>query len=166
MNNPPVLIAFEGDWGAYEEAIYAQYHADIVIGRPTLWGKRVSARFNPQTNGKGFSFWHVISEGPIEADRLPDMERCARIAWIAWLIECCDAGLDGFSWWISERTTKKGRKENLVLWAEEHDYVVILEPRPEYVMLVSAYPLHSRRAAKFVSERDSYWMEDPLSPLW
>ncbi|GBH26075.1 hypothetical protein BvRS1_31240 [Burkholderia vietnamiensis] len=163
---PPDLISFGGDWASYEELVYARYHADIVEGRPYLWGKRVAARFNPQTKGKGFSFWHVVSEGPVEDERTPDLHRCARIGWIAWVILSSDSCLHGFSWWISERTTKRGRKENLVLWAEEHDYVVVVEPKPDYVLLVSAYPVTERRANSLKHERDAFWQERALEPLW
>lgn len=163
---PPELLKFEGDWASYEDVIYAQYHADIVQNRPHLWGKRIAARFNPETKGKGFSFWHVVSEGSVEEERTPDLQRCERIAWIAWLIDRCDGCHEGFSWWISVRTTKKGRRENLVLWAEDHDYVVILEPRDNHVMLVSAYPLHGRRAAKLKQDRDDYWGDEQMTALW
>lgn len=38
------------------------------------------------TNGKHFGFWRVISDGELEDDRLPDLRRCERITWIAYLI--------------------------------------------------------------------------------
>lgn len=162
----PDLLGFSGDWATYVEVIYERYCDDLVRNERELWGRRVSTRYNPATNNKHFSFWHVISEGKVEVDRLPDLQRCSRVGWIAWVIESCHESAAGFSWWISERTTSRGRKKNLVLWAEADDFVVIVEPRQDYVLLVSAYPVQGRRAARLVIERDEYWNGQPMVPLW
>ena len=50
-----------------------------------------------KTKGKGYAFWHVISEAPQsnnrnESERIPNLRRCERIRWIAWAIEQADKG--------------------------------------------------------------------------
>src|SRR4030066_170192 len=37
--------------------------------------------------GKEATFWHLISEGKSEKDRLPDLRRCERIRWPRPIIE-------------------------------------------------------------------------------
>lgn len=164
--NPPDLLPFDGDWTAYVERVYARYHADIIASDRTLWGRPIRVRFNPTTYDKPFNFWHVVSEGEVEDDRTPDLKRCARIGWIAWLLDCCDQDVAGVRWYLSERSTSRGRRTNLVIWSEAHDYVVIVEPRDGFALLVSAYPVTERRAAKLRRECDAYWAAPKTIPHW
>lgn len=163
---PPDLLSFTGDWTTYSESVYQRYHNDLVANTAKIWGRGVQLRWNPTAQGKPFNFWHVISEGDQEDERTPDLERCARISWIAWTIACCDKGEDCIRWWLSERSTSRGKKTNLVLWAHEHDYVVILEPREDHAMLVSAYPLRGRRAQKLAKEYAAFVAAPRPIPYW
>lgn len=163
---PPDLMPFSGNWTTYVESVYARYHADLVENTTSLWGRPVKLRWNPTTNGKPFNFWHVVSEGEEEDERLPDLERCSRIAWIAWVIQCCDRGLDCVRWWLSERSTSRGRSARLVLWAHEHEYVVILEPRDGFALLVSAYPVRGRRTEKLAKEHAAFSSNPTPIPYW
>jgi hypothetical protein len=120
---------------------------------------RVSARYQPATRGKGFSFWHVISEAPSrdnrnEDDRVPNIRRCERIRWIAWAIEQASRGEAGFNWWKNRR----GRDTHVVIWAEDRDFVVILAKRRDYYVLKTAYcDLKPHRRSTFQRERDAFW---------
>ena len=80
------------------------------------------------TGDRDYGFWHLISEAPEqdnrnEDDRIPDLRRCERVRWVAWCIQ--NAGTPGFSWWENDR---KGQT-HVVIWAEEHDYAVMLGMR-------------------------------------
>lgn len=161
MSNPPELLPFNGDWTTYEDEIYAEYIHTVVRAGLQFAGSPVRAQFRPETRNKGFSFWHLISEAPDrdnrnEDDRIPDLDRCARIRWVAWCIE--NAGQPGFSWWENQR---KGRTR-VVIWAEEHDFAVVLEKRDtqdgsRYYLLKTAYcRLKSHRRASFAKERDAF----------
>lgn len=163
---PPDLIGFSGDWPTYLDRIYQQYHSEIIATPISLWGNSINVRWVPESHGKPFNFWHLISEGSEEDERTPDLDRCARISWIAWVIASCDQNLDCVSWYLSERTTPRGRKVNMVLWAHDHDYVVILEPKKGHAMLVSAYPLRSRRVEKTQREFDAFQRNPTAIPHW
>lgn len=153
---PPDLIPFPGDWQPYEDLIYAAYMETVVNGRPMFRGIPVKAKYMPETKGKGFSFWHVISESShanksSENDRTPDIRRCERIRWIAWAIE--NASQPGFLCWENQR---KG-DEGVVIWAEAHDYAVILSPRNGYYLLKTAYVVDKpHRRNSFRAEYDAY----------
>ncbi|MNH30689.1 hypothetical protein D3C79_909980 [compost metagenome] len=43
--------------------------------------KRLGLKRHPVIQGKEATFWHMISEGNDEAERLPDLRRCERIRW-------------------------------------------------------------------------------------
>ena len=159
MIDPPDLLPFDGDWELYEERVYEVFMDTFVRAGIRFQGARVSAQYRPETRGKGFSFWHVISEAPHpgnrnEEDRIPDPRRCERIAWIPWAIEHASNGTDGFSWWENRR----GRDTRVVIWAEAWDFVVILAKRRDYYLLKTAYcDLKPHRRRTFEKEREAFW---------
>lgn len=152
MTPAPALVPMHGEWDDYLDSVYDHYLADLIESPKHLNGKPVRARYNPATNGKGFSFWHLISEGEREEDRTPDLRRCERIRWIAWMLTHAAVGEPKVLSWKNSRTTRKGTNERLVLLCEDVQYVVILEERAEYFLLVSAYPISERRVAKLRAE--------------
>lgn len=152
MSAPPPIIPLEGEWKDYLDTIYEHYLSDLIRVPKYLQGKQVKARFNPATADKGFSFWHVISEGEREEDRTPDLRRCERIRWIAWMLERASDGSDPLLRWKTTRTQRRGTVERLVLFCEQNSYAVVLEERSDYFLLVTAYPVAAGRAAKLKAE--------------
>lgn len=159
MSEPPALLPFEGDWSSYEEVVYEAFLDSFVRANITFRGGRVSAPYRPESRGKHFSFWHVISEAPHpgnrnEEDRVPDTRRCERIRWIAWAIQGADANQDGISWWENCR----GRNTHVVIWAERWDFAVVLGKRRDYYVLKTAYcNLRPKRIRDFERERAAFW---------
>lgn len=159
MSQPPALIPFEGEWSEYEDRVYEAFLDCFVRTEVRFRGMPVKAQYRPETHGKGFSFWHVISEAPHpgnrnEEDRTPDLRRCERIRWIAWAIAQAANGIEGFSWWENQR----GRETGVVIWAEPWDFAVILAKRREYYLLKTAYSnLKPHRCRSFENERRVFW---------
>jgi hypothetical protein len=80
----PELVTLQdygGDWVRYLEAIYGHFRQDLVLTPPAYPGRRFALKRHPLVQGKEATFWHLISEGRVEADRLPDLRRCERIRW-------------------------------------------------------------------------------------
>lgn len=147
----PELILFDGDWPRYVERLYAVYLNTVVNGNLRFEGLKISCQFRPASQGKHFGFWHVISEGEIEDDRLSNFRRCERIGWIAYLI--ANAGTDSeISWWKNKRKSNK----HVVIWHEDENFVVILAERNGYYLLKSAYCAESHRRAMFIRERAQF----------
>jgi len=147
-------------WEAYENAICAAYLKTVAHAKLTFCGSPIKVRFNPETKRKGYGFWHLISEAPDqnnrnEEDRIPDMRRCERINWVAWCIQNADANKPGFSWWENRR----GSETHVVIWAEQHDFAVVLGKRHpteggRFYLLKTAYCINERTIRKFTKERD------------
>ena len=163
MSQPPDLMPlndYGGNWAVYEDAIYAEYLATVAHAGLRFLGEQVKVRFHPETKKKGYGFWHLISEAPSkknrnENDRIPDLNRCARIRWVAWCIQNVDS--IGFCYWENQR----GSETHVVIWAEIHDFAVVLAKRQtedglRYYLLKTAYCLQPHRRKSFIMERDTY----------
>lgn len=61
----PGLIYFDdydGDWTAYQEALYFIYKHDFLDSQPVYEGKRVQVRKHPIEFGKEESFFHITCQ--------------------------------------------------------------------------------------------------------
>jgi len=132
---PPLVLLEDhgGNWDQYLNALYNFFRQDFIDSSPTLEGMRVALKRHPIEKGKEATFWHLISEGKSEKDRLPDLRRCERIRWPRPIIEHHDRLTIKF--WETER---KGEKR-ICLWFESEQYLVVLARRRSYVILWTAY---------------------------
>ena len=147
----PDLFVFEGIWADYEDSLYEIYLADIVDADLRFKNLKICCQYRPESHGKHFGFWHIISEGKVENDRTPDLRRCERIRWIAYLIKNAEIN-DDISWWENER----GGNIHVVIWHEAENFVVILAKRKDYYLLKSAYCAEKHRKRTFEKERDNF----------
>ena len=157
--NPPALMpfsAFAGDWPAYETELHRIFIAEIAQGRIEFDGIRVQCRRLPETAGKWASFWHLVQEGRVEDDRLPDLRRCERIRWVRWVIENATSHAE-IDIWQNTRVTEI----NTLLWLRE-EYLVVLGQRQGYWLLRTAYCTEkSGRIAQLRKERDAFRRSAP-----
>ena len=151
MTLPELILFndFDGDWSRYEEFLYTIFQRDIVQHDLCFRGSRITARRNPEHERKWAGFWHLISEGRVEDDRLPDLRRCERLTWVRWIIENAD-NCTNIDVWQNQR----GRETNTLLWLEEK-YLVVLSARSESFLLKTAYCTErGHRIRKLRKERD------------
>jgi len=132
---PPLLLleAYNGNWDDYLDALYSIFKKDFVIKQPQFESFRVGIKRHPLTKGKETTFWHLVSEGRVEDDRLPDLRRCERIRWVRAIIEHSDDSA------IKVWRNKKSRDKRICLWLDNQEYLVILAERKRYVILWTAY---------------------------
>lgn len=141
----PALVELSesgGDWERYVELLYQLFRADFIDSVPRYPGKRWAMKRHPEHREKEAAFWHIISEGTDEAERLPDLRRCERIRWPRAIIDRCRTG-HVLAW-----TQQRGSDQRIVLALPDFSYVVILADRGEYVLLWTAFPVereHQRR---------------------
>lgn len=128
------LADYDGDWDRYLEATYEVYRRDFVFSRPVFEGERLALKRHPVDRGKDATFWHIVSSGPIEDDRLPDLRRFERIGWPRAII----ANVSDPAVLVWENVRRSDRR--VCLWLPAADYLVVLAKRPTYTLLWTAYP--------------------------
>ena len=130
----------------------ACFKVDFIDSRPFYNGKRVGLKRYPLSQGKEATFWHFISEGSSEKDRIPDMRRCERIRWPRPIIE--HSGERVLKVWKNRRNGET----RICLWLEAEEYLVILAERKDHVMPWTAYMVDKdHRKQKLQKEYDEYW---------
>lgn len=141
----PALALFEeygGDWNRYLDALYAFFKRDFIDSRPAYNGVTLALKRHPVIQNKEATFWHIISEGDSEAERVPDMRRCERIRWPRPVIE--HSGDTAIKIWTNERRGER----RICLWLEEAEYLVILAERKGYILLWTAYAVEQEHSKK------------------
>ncbi|MDO4887224.1 MAG: hypothetical protein Q3979_00725 [Actinomycetaceae bacterium] len=156
---------------AYLERLYSKFRQDL-IERSIRWKRNnayVRLRREPEIKGRHAIFWHIVSGGSNnEPDRTLDPERCRRIHWIRLLVEQFNIDHPQKStelhWWISD-DPRWQKEPRYVLATLDYDYVVIIQEKRTYALLVTAYYVETpRRRAKFREQHDRYWQkQEPLA---
>lgn len=136
------LSRCRGDWQAYVELLYACFREDFIDSVPQFPHRRWAMKRYPEYKGKEATFWHIISEGDDEAERLPDLRRCERIRWPRSIIDAFQS--QRVRAWEQRRRGER----RIVLALPDFSYVVVLADRGSYVLLWTAFNVdraHQRR---------------------
>jgi len=149
MSNAPewlpalrLLDELGGDWHRFLLELYNLFYRDFRMSRPRFRGLPVvyDTRIS---EGKEEGFWHLISEVDKDSgDRNVVLRRCERIAWVRPIIEQADDPR------VSVWSNRRGTHRRILLWLEEQDYLVVLEEKKKFFVLVTAYCTdseHTRR---------------------
>ena len=140
---PLVLLAdYQGNWEKYLDVIYAYFRLDFIDSKPEFRGNKLALKRYPVSEGKEATFWHLVQEGDIEDERIPELRRCERIRWPRPIVEHADE--PNIKVWENERRGEK----RICIWLEEKDYLVILADRETYILFWTAYPVtynHTKR---------------------
>ncbi len=151
----PSLVVFKdygGNWNAYLEAIYGMFKKDFIDSKPDFFGRRMGLIRNPVSLGKEATFWHFISEGKVEDDRLPDFRRCERIKWPKPIIESADDG-SKVKWWSDKRQTDT----RILIALSDFTYIVVLLDKGNYLLPLTAYNIDkSHRQDKYRKEYEEF----------
>jgi hypothetical protein len=129
----------EGDWERYLDVVYQAFRRDFVDTSPELAGRRCGLRHPELIDGREGTFWHIISEGLVEEERLPDLRRCERVRWPRPMIE--SVGMERIRCW---RYRRNGDRRISIALAD-FAYLVVLVDRSSYVLLLTAFPVEKER---------------------
>ena len=148
------------DFKHYYDAVYGVFHEDFVESHPVFEGQKVVIRRMPIENGREDAFYHVTCKDFLHTqDRQPDLRRCERIHWIRKFIENykCENkdsdDCDGIKYWEAPYHNRK----RVFLLSEEESYIVILEKRQDYILLITAYYIeYDRNMDKLLNEWEKY----------
>lgn len=139
------LSDFDGDWYRYDEYIYSIFVRDFIENPMIFNGKPLRIRRHPMQCEKEQAYFHVTNKDSSLSttdpnDRIPDFRRCERIEWIRLFLEHYDcnrgcSGCNGIKVW---KEPYKGNKRWHFLF-EEFKFLVIIEERVEYFLLISGF---------------------------
>jgi hypothetical protein len=132
----PDLELFEnygGDWDRYLDALYEFFKTDFIDSQPVFRGLRLGLKRHPLSMGKEATFWHLISEGKDEDERVIDFRRCERIRWPRPTIEHANEPV--IKVWENERRGEK----RVCLWLESEEYLAVLAQRKGYILPWTAF---------------------------
>ena len=135
---------YDNNWSSYEAALYDIFKADFIDSYPTFNNIRVNVKHYPIECGKEEAFFHTTCKDYVgNGERVPDLRRCERIRWIRAFIENYDCDIskcencDGVKVW--NEPYKSRTRVHILL--EEERYMVILEKRNGYYLLITAFYL-------------------------
>lgn len=118
-----LLADHNGSWHPYLETIYAHFCRDFVQSRPLFRNCRMGLKRYPLEQEKEATFWHLVSEGQVEVDRLPDLRRTERICWPRPMIE--QEKVQQLPVWEQERNGQR----RIAMSLTDFSYVLILAER-------------------------------------
>jgi hypothetical protein len=148
-----LLESFDGDWPRYLRAIYEVFHNDWIRPRNLLFrGKRIAIKRHPvDGDGMEATFWHLITTGNVEADRIPEIRRCERVGWPRAILD--NDGDAAIRCW----TEIRGSRRRIHLWCVDADYVFVLCDRTDYVLPWTGFHLeHEHQRVKFQRRWEQY----------
>ncbi|MCY1995836.1 hypothetical protein OW766_00745 [Klebsiella pneumoniae] len=132
----PLLVLLEdysGVWNDYFEVVYKIFYQDFVLTKPVFRKKRLGLKRHPEYEGKSATFWHMVSTGDQEEERIPDIRRCERIAWPKPIIDGSDTPC------LKIWAEPKGKNQRIHIWFEDEGYLVVLDDRKDYILPWTAF---------------------------
>lgn len=167
LDSNAIQSVTEGHFDSEEAYINYLYRIflDHLVTNKLPWapnGTVVSCRRGPEVQGRHNIFWHVISGGARDdgARRLEE-ERCRRIHLIRPMVvefnRLYPSSAGGkIRWWLADHT--KSRHSRYIIAVDNFSYMVVIEEREKYALLVTAYDvLYPRRQKKLQAEWEDYW---------
>jgi hypothetical protein len=149
------LSHYQGDIEIYLEAVYQIYLSEIVSANLLFLELPIRCQYKPPFKNKHFGFWHLVSEGKKEEDRIINLRRCERIKWISYVLQNAH-DFSIIKCWQNERFGNT----HIVLWMHQYDFLVILARRKTYLVLKTAYPVTERYQIKKL-EKEREKCQDP-----
>lgn len=158
------LNSFRGNWSKYESFLYEIFIKDFVDSKPLLHKKPVNYRRHPEIENKLQSFFHITSVDTSLTtnpnDRIPDLRRCEKIHWVRIIIDAyenkkvCNQCQCGFVKCWAEKWRNNVRWHLLF---EEAKFMVVVEEREDYCLLVTSFHLeYSHQIKKKLKKFEQY----------
>lgn len=148
--------------------LYEFFHRDFISTDTYLAGEiYINPQCDRKTDGKEDTFWHLTTRKEKEfewvngrrqvrvLERYPDFRRASRLEWVRQIItNHQDASIKLF--YHQETNSKKNIR--LYLWAEDEDFVVILQKlgKSSSFLVTSFYVDHQRKKDDYQKRYNNY----------
>ena len=158
----PGLFEWESlsEWQNYDGELYAIFKRDWLDSSPKFMGLPVHVRYDPKWGDREEAYWHLTcrdydkkGKGPESRD--PDLDRCKRIEWPRAFVEnylscgsCDDNESESCSGVIVWKARSAKRRTRYKILHQTERYIVVLERRKTYYMLITAYYITSDYSLK------------------
>lgn len=151
-------------YAAYLDDLYENFCTQIINAdlewRPRRHG--LSLRRHPEISGRHNAFWHLVSGGSGEdSERNVEVERCRRVHWLRDMLDEFNARYPEetsvpIRWWKSDQA--RSPHDRYIIATSDFSYVAIVEDRPRYALLITAYYVEIEgRRRKFEEQCAQYW---------
>ncbi len=149
----PELLYYNNfnSWSEYQDVLYEIFREDFIKSCPIFENKKVNIRKEPIEFGKEEAFFHITCQDYSKnGNRNPDLRRCERIRWVRKFIEeyKCDSTLcndcNGIKLWVEPYHSRS----RIHILLEEEKYMVVLERRKNYILLITAFYFEWENALK------------------
>lgn len=141
----------DGDYNEYFDNLYSIFIDDLIKSPPIFKGKPVNPRYYPAHEGKPESYYHLTHDDYFHTgyeNRVFDPRRSERLHWIKPILQnspcnlnCCN----GIYVW------KEGKRIHILFVDEQ--YLIVLEERKGYYLLVTAYYVSRRHQVEKLKKR-------------
>ena len=157
---PPLVYASDhgNHWEAYVRALYRIFTTDFIESGPDFDGQTVNLVKVPLDQGKHVTFWHIISEGKTEDDRLPAFGRCERIRWPRPIIEHSQEEI------VKVWENKRRGQTRVCIWLEAQSYLVVLIRRSTFFLLLTAYPTDEKHTQRKLRKEHADYLKANAAP--
>lgn len=142
---------YNGDYISYEKYLYKVFKTDLYNKKIFFYKKPIYLKRFPEQLGKEFSFYHLICKNfnhtGYEDDREPDLRRCERLHWIKPSIETDHLATCNQLCFVAYKKRIKN-KDRIHLLNKDDRYMIVLEERKDYYLLVTAYYIEYENTLK------------------
>ncbi len=150
------------------DSLYDVFHDDFVANRTYLAEQiYIDPQSHRISDGKEQTFWHLTTRQDkytdwvngkkvqVTGDRYTDFQRASRLRWVKNIIlNHSNPSIKSFFF----RETNKKKDIRLYLWAEEEDFVVILQKlgRSSSFLVTSFYITHAHKRTDYLKRYQDY----------
>ncbi len=154
---------FRGDISAYYDALYKIFKRDFIDNEVTYLGKRVDIIHEKYFEGRERSFWHLISEGGHDEERIVYNVRSSYVPYAKALIMDTVADCPDYKTWV--KFHDRSGKNRHYIWCCRENYLVILEDRNAFFKLITAYPVEEYKIKKYENEYKKHKTKTPITRM-
>jgi hypothetical protein len=161
----PLLIClenYENNFDVYLDKVYLSFQQDFLYSYPMFKYDPSEIHINsrPYTNDKEFTFWHIISEGKAENERVPNLRRCERIKFPRYLIENYES-ID-CKIWEKDVLANKSREKRIHISTSDFSFLIVLSKlnksnlKNKRTLITAFYVEREYQRKKYKSDHEKY----------